>query len=291
MFVLINIQITEACDICGCSIANGSSSILPQFQKNFIGIRGSYARYNSHHIDDQQNINRETSISTELWGRFYLRKRLQLIAALPYNIKSQVEKGTKTEIKGIGDATLGINYTLVNINKDSLKWKHLLLAGAGIKLPTGKSNIHTGNDETNIALQPGSGSFDYLFNVLYTVRRRKLGISNDVQYRLNYENPDKYQFGDKLSLASRIFYWKNITRSCSVLPYTGVLLENMGKDYQNGYAQDATGGHIYCITMGCEVYYKSLLLAFNYSHPFNQNLSDGNVKSFPRLQFNTSFLF
>lgn len=291
LLVLSNISSMTACDVCGCSIGNGFSSILPQFNKNFIGLRGSFARYNSHHPDDFENINYEKSSSMEVWGRFYIHKRIQLIAVLPYNTKSQTEKGVTTTVSGLGDASATINYTVINKNVDSFKWKHLLLVGAGIKLPTGKNDISENNTLLNIYLQPGSGSFDYLFNMLYTVRHNKLGLSNDVQYRINYANSSNYEFGNKFSYIARAFYWQNINKSCNLLPSAGVLLESFAKDYNNGFVQNETGGTINSLTVGCELYYKKLLFSINYNQPITQNLSDGNVQMLSKLNMHASFLF
>lgn len=289
--MLMTIKPILSCDVCGCSIGNGFSTILPQFNKNFVGLRGSYARFNSHHVDDYQKVNHDKSTSMELWGRFYIHKRIQLLATLPYNIRSRQEEGITTTMYGFGDASLSVNYTLINKNADSLKYKHLLLIGYGIKFPTGKHDAEANSSLANIYLQPGSGAFDYLFNLLYTIRRNRLGFSNDLQYRYCGENLQQYSFGNKYSLSSRLFYWKKLGRSCNFLPSAGVIFEKYDKDLNKGYIQEETGGYINSLSLGCELYYKRIFLSINYNQPVNQHLGNGNIQSLAKIQLNTSFVF
>jgi hypothetical protein len=284
------IQPAVGCDVCGCSVSGGFSSVLPQFQKNFIGLRSSFARFESRHTDDH-HVSDEKSHTTELWARYYPHKRIQLIASLPYHSKQQQGELSSYQVRGWGDLVLNVNYTVLNRNRDSFKWKHLWLLGAGVKLPTGKTNFTNAGEELNPSIQPGSGSLDYLYNTSYAIRYKKVGLSNDLQYRLNYENRDKYAFGNKLSLSSRIFYWKKFRKNCNVVPGTGVLIEKMDKDYQAGYVQAETGGRIDYLTAGCEVYLKRFFFSCQYLYPFEQNLANGYIKALPKLQFNSCFIF
>lgn len=280
----------KGCDICGCAIGSGFSSVLPQFQKNFIGLRATFSRFESRHPDNGILIE-DRSQSTELLLRYYLHKRVQFIGSMPYNIKSQKEEGHVTKTIGPGDLAVSLNYTILNKKEDSFRFKQLLLAGAGLKLPTGKSTISNDQGLLNQALQPGSGSLDYLFNASYSIRYKRTGIGNDLQYRMNGENRRKYAFGNKITVASRCFYWIRLGRNYKILPAVGFLYEKMDNDRQDGYVQPYTGGHIYSTSAGCELYYKDLFFSGQYIHPFSQSLSAGNMNSLPRLQINIYQMF
>ncbi|UII25703.1 hypothetical protein LVD15_20705 [Fulvivirga maritima] len=39
---------TKACDVCGCSLGSNYMGILPQFNKNFVGLRWSQAKFYAH---------------------------------------------------------------------------------------------------------------------------------------------------------------------------------------------------------------------------------------------------
>lgn len=287
--MLIQFNTIKACDVCGCSIGNGSSSILPQFQKNFIGWRTSFSRYQSgaHH---ETGLSKEATYTNELWGRFYLHKKWQLIATLPYQIKSKTETSTD-RIKGIGDATAIINYTLFNHTKDSSKWKQLVLIGGGLKIPTGQFNTKKNDAILPQGLQAGSGSLDYLFNIIHTIRRDRLGLNSNLQYKINGTNSNQYRFGNQLSFGSRLFYWKKTGPSSTLLPTFGVLYDQLNKDLKNNFTQTETGGYQSSITLGLDFYWKKWLFAVNLQKPFKQNLNNNQTQALTKFQFNTLYLF
>ena len=289
--LLIYFQTTKACDVCGCSIGNGFSAILPQFQKNFVGIRTTLSNFESNSIHTPYSKNKESSVSIELWTRIYLHKKIQLIASLPYNFNTQVESNLTHHINGLGDAVALINYSIINRNQDSLKWKHLLLAGVGLKLPTGKFLVSTNNSEPIIGLQTGTGSLDYLYNLIYTIRHNRWGSYNQVLYQYNLANKVKYEFGNKLNIHSKVFYWHTLKNASNLLPSFGVSTDKVAKDYKEGYVQSQTGGFVNSLTLGCDWYYKSYLFSCNYYQPIYQNLGEGTITAKNKLQINASLLF
>lgn len=286
--VLLYMNEAQACDVCGCSIGNGFSSVLPQFHTNFIGLRQGFTRSEATHPDENA-VHKESSYTAELWARYYVHKRVQVLASLPFNKKTSDAGTSASTTNGIGDLQLSMNYTLINRNRHTQRFKQLWLVGAGVKLPTGAWKQSVNNDLLPEAMQPGSGSLDYIYTTMYTIRYRKVGWSNDVQYRINYENGRSYAFGNKLTAGSRIFYWKNIRKNCNVIPSTGVLMEKMGYDYQYGQAQQGTGGQVVSASIGCELYYKRVALSCFGSYPIQQQL--GYIKAMPRIQLTTSLLF
>ena len=293
MFVLFaaTFQGLNACDICGCSLNNGFSSILPQYQKSFLGLRGSVMNFEATHADQGGKKVFQNSTSVELFGRCYLHRRVQMVVSLPYNIKLQKESGAITSTRALGDAMVNFNYLLIDKRKDSMRWKHLLLLGGGIKLPTGKNNVQNTGDLVNQAMQPGSGSIDYILTTSYIIRHREFGLINDFQYRFNTENTNKYAFGNKLTAGSRCFYWKRLGRNSQVMPSGGVLLENMQSDYLNGYKQAYTGGQMISASAGFEYYYKDVFISSQYLYPLKQSLGGGLLKAMPRLQITACYMF
>ncbi len=281
----------SACDICGCSISSGFSGILPQYQKHFIGVRTTYSRFEAYHPENTGIINYQNSASTELLGRYYPHRRVQFIASLPYNVKVQKEENSVVRSSALGDLAVNMNYTLLDRSRDSFKWKHLLLMGGGMKLPTGKNNVSDDKGELIPAMQPGSGSIDYLLNLTYIIRYKKYGLANDLQYRMNNANSKQYAMGNKLTVAPRLFYWINAGRFCKIIPGAGALIEKMDKDLQKGYAQDMTGGSLYSASASCEVYYRDCLLSCQYVKPFRQHLGDGYLKSLARVQVSAYLMF
>ncbi|TXI71256.1 MAG: hypothetical protein E6Q41_00520, partial [Cyclobacteriaceae bacterium] len=76
--VLLAAHVTMACDVCGCSLGGSYFGILPQFNKNFVGLRWSQARFHAYMNHQSGYLSEETSNDTyrklELWGRYYVNK-------------------------------------------------------------------------------------------------------------------------------------------------------------------------------------------------------------------------
>ena len=104
--ILFTISFSDllACNVCGCGVGNYHYGILPQFQKNFVGLRYRYRSYLSHLEDGHMaHHSSETFQSAELWGRFYPVERLQAFVFIPYNINERQEGSKMTYLRGIGD--------------------------------------------------------------------------------------------------------------------------------------------------------------------------------------------
>lgn len=272
-----------ACDICGCSINGYHYGILPQFRKNIIGVNYSYRSFSSQHLISETlyilgNRSTEYYNTAELWGRMQVGKRLQLYAFVPVNHYIQREAGTSSKTSGLGDITLAANYILYNsAPQRDKRFKQTLLAGGGIKLPSGKFNNPKTGDELNPSMNTGTGSIDYLAQVIYQCRYGRAGLNTDMNYRVNSNNSRDFRFGNRLTTAARLFYWKDIGKQATLLPNAGILYEHAEKDHHQGEVQAFSGGHITQLVAGLECYRGRLNLGVTYNHPLSQQLSQGLV--------------
>ena len=286
-----------ACDICGCSSSGYHLGILPQFKKNFIGLKYNYRHFSSQHlISEELYILGEKSTekfqSAEVWGRMYVGKKLQLIFILPFNHFVQNEEGAKRVASGLGDITLAANYTVyndaTNIHK---KFKQTLLAGAGVKLPTGKFNGASDGDELNPSMNAGSGSTDFLLNGIYTCRYGKLGLNTDLNYRMNTANTDEFKFGNRLTSAIKFFYWKDLDKKTTLLPNAGFLFERANADQHYDGKLKYSGGDITYLTVGTEAYIGKISLGATFNHPLTQHLARGLVHNHNQFSMNATYMF
>ena len=297
LFATLLINDAMACEICGCSINGYHFGILPQWKKNLIGMRYSYKGFHSQHlISEQLGILGSTSTeyynSVELWGRFYLGKKLQVFAFVPYNYYNQNEPAVKTTASGIGDITIAANYTLYNdaSNKDKI-FKQTLLAGGGIKLPAGKFKSSKAGEVLNPSMNSGSGSVDYLTNMIYTCRLKRIGLNLDASYRINSQNKEEFKYGNRFTTAAKFFYWKDIGKKLSLLPNAGLLYEHAAQDQHHTEIQNYSGGEITWFTAGVEGYAGKINIGFTYNHPVAQNMSKGLVNSNDTFSANITFMF
>jgi len=286
-----------ACEICGCSINGYYFGILPQSLKNHIGVRYTYRDFQSQHLISEQEFilgNKSTEYynSMELWGRFYLNKKIQIMAFVPFNHYLTNEVGTKTTAKGIGDITIVANYTLYNdAATGTTNFKQSLLVGGGIKLPTGKFNTSKSSQELNPSINPGTGSVDFLSDIIYNCRYKRVGLNLDANYRINTTNKDDFKYGNRFTAAAKFFYWKDVGKKLTLLPNAGLLFENAAKDTHGDEIQDFSGGNITYFTAGLEIYASKVTLGATFNHPVSQNMFKGLVQTGNNFSANASFMF
>lgn len=297
ILVLHTAVLTKACDVCSCSSGGSYYGILPQFQKHFIGVRWTGSSSTANHIpsyiaDEIYKPATKLSLhSIELWGRFYVAKRIQIFAFVPFNVFRENENSVISTVYGLGDATLMSNYAVINTG-DSLmkKVKHTLLLGGGIKFPTGKFKSIDDESVANPNIQTGTGSFDFIVNGVYTMRYKKIGLNTEASYRINTTNHDNYRFGNRFNLSMKAFLWLK-AKSVSFLPNTGISFENAEKNTRNNNIKYYTGGNALYATAGMETYFKRFNLGFSFQQPVAYSLAEGLIKPTQRYTANLTFMF
>lgn len=290
----------KACDVCGASSGNQNLGLLPQMYRHFAGIQYQYNNFESRHVplSDKQPVwyGDEHYNTVQVWGRFCPAKRWQIFAFVPYrrNISSTKDGGYNV-ISGMGDATIVVNYTLVQSADSSEKlFKHRLQAGVGIKAPTGS---YRGVSELERAglpnLQPGTGSWDIPVNANYTLRYKNAGINADASFSMTTPNKDRYKYGNRLNTQLTAFYWWQMGK-VSLLPMAGSRIEYALHDYDNydrKWLNEQTGGYILSATAGVQAYYSKIGVQLQYSRPMSQHFGGGNITARQRIDAGIMFLF
>ena len=288
-FMLLGSQNALACDACGCGVGSYQFGILPQQTKNFVGIRyqQKFDKTTPMHGSQSEEFFR----TTEVWGRFYPVKRVQVLALLPYNFNQQKSEGVTKQVQGLGDALVLVNYNLIN-NTDSLyqNVKHNLFVGGGVKLPTGQFNRKVENQELNPNLQLGSGSLDLVANAMYTVRYNKIGLNTNVTYKYNTANKNEFHFGNKIGAGTVLFSVLKV-KEMAIMPNAGFSTEITGKDRHYGDELLESGGHANFVSLGSEFYFKNFSFGVTGQKPVSQNVSEGYVETGNRLLTHLTFMF
>jgi hypothetical protein len=277
----------KACDVCGCATGSVNFGILPQFHKHFVGLNYSYRSFLSSHNGlgiTENSVSKEVFQSLELRTRINLAPRLHLFAFMPLQMNKQTEGSLLTSIKGPGDFSTFLNYSLL-LTADSLNKavKHNLQAGAGIKLPFGRYTLLDGQSQLNPNIQTGTGSYDFLIDALYTIRFNKLGINTTAFYKFNSTNSNQYRFGNKLSLASTLFYWVQ-KKSTLFLPGAGITYENAAMDSHNMHNLSQSGGSVMFASCSIDLYVKQFTCSLAGQLPVQQS----NSHTIAQPRFNAS---
>jgi hypothetical protein len=300
--VLFLVGITQtnvlACDICGCSLGGNYFGILPQFNKNFVGIRFSQANFyahmdhNSEFLSDEYSNDRYRTL--ELYGRFYLAKKWQLMAFLPYGMNTMRGSHQNYQTEGLGDASAIIHYTVYETDpmKD-VDWQHAWKIGGGVKLPTGTFNEKDRGILVNPNFQLGTGSTDFQLSNMYTIRYKKWGVNTEVGYKINTRNADQYLFGNQFHAGAQLFYWYTY-KSIAVLPHVGSYIEHGTKHLKGMVIQQNTGGQAWMGTAGVELYVKSFSVGVNFKNPLKQQFnseSHATIESKDRWSASITYSF
>jgi hypothetical protein len=294
LFLLTFLTASElvACNTCGCGVANYHYGILPQFQKNFIGMRYRYRSYVSTlEAGHSAPYSYETFQTTELWGRFYPMNKWQVFAFIPYNFNEKREEDKITYFEGLGDVVVSANYNLIN-TYDSAEsdWTHNLLVGAGVKLPTGQFRKIEDGLTVNQNFQLGTGSVDLLFNLIYTLRFKNSGLNAEFTYNHNTTNRDEYRFGNTSRSGLTAFFIPK-TGAVTLMPNAGASVETFKDNKQFKQPFPDSGGWAMLYNAGVESYYKNFAVGVSYSHPGKQKLFNEKVRSNDRVSVHVTVMF
>lgn len=296
LFLLSLLLPARACDICGCGSSSYFMGIMPQFYRNFAGLRYQHRSYSASgsHAEETGFGHRDVFHRAEVWARYVPAPRWQLMAFLPWTYHQRFDaRGRFQSLSGLGDATFIAHFQAINTLSDTLhKTKHSLLIGGGLKLPTGRSEyrgIETALRHPNI--QPGTGSLDYLVRGVYTVRRGKLGLNNDLTWKYNRANAAGYRFGNRLTLASSLFWAQKLRRGrLMLMPNAGLLYESARSNRDQGERVMLTAGTSLSASAGVELYIKHLSAGFAWQAPLRQDLSGGEVRLEGQLMAHVTFM-
>ena len=292
--------LASACDICGCGVGGSYIGILPEFTKRIVGIRYRYNSLYSHigaggattYLTAHEHYS-----TAELWGGFMIRKKFMVMATLPYAFNDRNNQGVTQTKNGIGDISINGYYQLLNKRNTVFSGKKLLVQsfwiGGGIKLPTGEYNPKDKSvlaNNTNL-FQLGTASVDYTVNAMYDIRLQDAGINIAASYKMNGTNKYHYSYGNKLNTTAQFYYKWRIKNKITIAPNAGLMYETSGRDRDNGFSVDLSGGHLLAGTAGLEAVYKRVVAGINFQTPLAQNLAGGFVKANNRAMVHVGFVF
>lgn len=284
LLFLISSGQSYACDICGCVNGGSFFGVLPQGHMQFAGIRYRQSSFDSH-IGSTLLEAKESFRTTELWTRLYPLPKVQLMAFLPYqqNQQNRFYDSFQANLEGLGDARVLVHYNLVNTFVDTtrmhLKWNHQLMAGLGLKAPTGayKYDQYDVSEVANANFQLGTGSWDVPLNVIYTLKKHSTGFNLNLMYNINGTNTNGYHFANQ-TLISALVFRSVYVGDANLVISAGTNTEFKGQDLVNGERNEFTGGWYTNATAGVDLYWHKFAFSVNGQLPVIQNLSNQELK-------------
>jgi hypothetical protein len=279
-------QAASACDICGMGVSNNDPFLFPQLHKRYLAM--NYL-YRSYHITGDDGINSAERYSTWLLAaQFTLGKRVQLYASLPLQANSETDYFGKKRLNGLGDATLSLNYKL--LDKSTGINSHIIVAGAGIKLPTGKNSAMKTGAAADQEFQLGTGSVDYTLNAGYSFRHKGWTLGASGSYKYNTQNEAGFRFGDIVTAAFTCAYTADAIKY-TISPYVQVKHEWQMMNADTHVLQAHTGGNVLYTTVGSDINARKIIWGMAVQLAPVQHLAGGQVKVDPAFSTHVSFTF
>ena len=290
LILFCSFQTANACDICGNNPNSMYVGLLPNYANHFVGLKHRFVKFETEH-NDKQEYGQDVLHETTLWGRYNLNKKIQIYASIPYLINDRIDNHTSYVIHGLGDASVLLNYTLID-NNDSLNGKlyHFLQTGVGVKLPTGQSDLIANGNTVIPMLQLGTGSTDILASVFYMMRMKKLGWSLDGNYKWNTTGANDYRMGNSLNANLRGFYWYQRPKHAWV-PSVGLGWEHMEANTDRGLEKELTGGNALLSSIGVQLFKGKFSIGSIFQLPIHQNINSGFTQGSFRISNQINFFF
>ena len=289
---------------CCCSSGSSNYTILPNLDSHLVGIRYSYASYDAiaYPVMNMVMSGEQMSMmgpgqaavermnTLEVFGRFKLPRRFQLSVFLPVHILSESYSGSFTRSAGLGDASILLQYAVIDPAKcTGKKVKHQLKLGFGVKAPTGQFKMDA-QGMSSPDLELGTGSVDFLMSGIYTLRYKKFGFNALASYKKDLVNKQQLRFGDKFRTGINPFYVLPEIKKVTITPNAGINFDHVFSNVYEKQLLTYTGGNYISASAGVEVFYKHFAFSTSISPMLMSYLNWGG-EPIQRFTFETGLFY
>ncbi len=306
LITFFTVQKLAACDMCGCFMG-----IMPSDKRSFAGM---YYRYRSfsgdgvknsamfpegsmrishsdHEKEDMPSEDFELYRAVELRARYYLHPRLELNAVFPYLMNNADESGIQTSVNGIGDLSLLLGWQVID-EAETGKFRHRLLAGTGVKLATGISDVKSKDgDRYPLLLQGGTGTNDWLTYLTYQVSFDNFGLNLTPLYKVNGENRFEEKIDNSFTSSASLFYRFSVGENIKILPSAQAYYEFTNGVYVKEVLMESTRMNLMMCGPGIDIYRKNLGLSVSSLFSCYEEESSSGLKNRIRLMLGLNFYF
>lgn len=315
LFLFFSPTLLRACDFCGAFMG-----ITPFDNQNSFALAHRYRVFNGYEMMNQPSslfpagayrlstppsvLHGTTTDSNqpmlksdfesykivELRGRYFIHPRVEINAIVPFVSNKQKVMGEEAQVNGFGDISLFVGWHALQ-KTEKVKVRQRLIVGAGIKIPTGRSNfLYDDGDRISVMLQAGTGSVDGFAFLTYTAAKDNWRWGATALGKYNGAN--KYDERVRPSTVNSAFA-AYLFRSCSwvILPQVQVY-EEYTRGLQNGVAlMEGTGMNMVLAGPGVDAYWKKFGISLGAQLPVYQKTDEMNMKTSGRLMVGLSYNF
>lgn len=233
----------------------------------------------------------EIYTTAELRGKYFIHKRIEINAIVPFVMNKQKTNNQKIETNGIGDITFFAAYHLISKIMTE-KFQHRLIFGAGLKLPVGDYyQKDKNNSRIDYMIQPGTGSIDYLAYVNYIFGYKKLGINFNSTYKLNGENYYHEKIANSSTNYLNIFMKLRQDKDLKIFPSIQGYYEYTKGLYISSIYQNNTKVSIASIGAGIDLFYKNFSLNTSFQVPVYEQKYYSNMANTCKIMIGLTYSF
>jgi hypothetical protein len=280
----------RACDICGAFIGvtpydnqsgfsfyhrYGLFSHIAAIQDQPLVPQGAYRIQPSlsvqHTNNDSAGLQKgdfESYKILELRGKWFVHKRVELNASVPFVMNRNLENASLEKVSGFGDLACWIGFHVFRSIDSTIRQR--LVIGAGIKFPTGRNDFaDEDGSRYHLYSQPGTGSLDETAYIQYSVAVRKIGSALNVTAKHNGENKYGEQIEPSYTSALNFFYMMKKGKTV-FLPQLQFYAEcTSGYTANNVYESGSDVGMVLG-GLGCDAYFGRVGIHFTAQVPLAQ---------------------
>ena len=281
----------RACDICGCfmgitpydnqsgfslmhryRIFNGyhalgqSPQFFPSGARPFFPspLNGDNGYAHSHHGDPTDF---EAFRVIELRGKYFLSRRVELNAFVPYVMNTSQINGRQLNSAGVGDVTVFAGYHLIRAI-ETAGVQSRLIVGGGLKMPTGEYDRRNANGVRYALLnQVGTGTTDGFLYANYIGSYRSFGLSVNSSYRRATENQFRNSLAPSTATYASLFYRVPLGENWQVYPSAQFFYEKTKGEMLDGQLTGEHATNNALLGPGLDVYYKNFSLNTSFQLP------------------------
>lgn len=262
--LLLCAPIASACDICGSYL-----SLYPEDRSSFVSMLYKH-RVLSGTLDPQVSLLKhggseeqvqygdylELYSTMEFRANYFLSESVSILAIVPMvNRYRSIDRRRMADTYGVGDPVVMGNFIVANTSgsESFTGFRHRLTFGLGVKIPLGRTDVQYNGELLDRDMQAGSGTWDGLTAVTYSVRKSKLGVG--VQWMGGFTTENQYgdRYGYNHNLSVEPFYLVNLGET-TVAPFVGGYMETFSDEVERGEVVDGTGGTVLFSKTGARVW-------------------------------------
>jgi hypothetical protein len=269
LFITVN---SFACDVCSCGSAS-NSVFTNAIHGSFIGLS-----YNHMFFQYKEGVFEDTPMADDrintvaVTGQYQINDRVLINAILPYRFNYRYTCDTDVSVNGFGDVSI---YGLISVLNEASK--HVLKVGLGLKLPTGKFDLQSSQDNKTSSTQLGTGSLDVVFPMQYAFGFGGFSFNVSTAYFIKNTNSVAFKYGNQTQVNTSIAYAIPINKGCIMSPYIGVNYDQFKASERFEIIDHRTSGYMTNTNFGVQMETERVIIGFNSHVPLGQNLIQHEV--------------